>query len=514
MKWAVIGAGGQGFFAGGRNQRIREFNKLRGLINGNLFRQLCYVDGAWSGAQDGATAAVTNPASGELIGTVPNCGADDTRRALVAAEAALPKWRALTAKERAHRMRAWFELIMANQNDLALIMTTEQGKPLAEARGEVAYAASFIEWFAEEAKRVYGDVIPQHQADKRIIVIKQPIGVCVAITPWNFPAAMITRKAGAALAAGCTMVIKPALETPYSALALCELAERAGIPAGVLNVVTGDAKAIGGEMTSSPIVRKLSFTGSTAVGKLLMQQCASTVKKVSLELGGNAPFIVFDDADVDAAVEGALASKYRNSGQTCVCANRFLVQDAVYDEFARKFSEAVTTGLKVGNGLEDGVAQGPLINEAAVRKVETHIADALGKGAKVTTGGARHSLGGTFFQPTVLTGVSRSMAVASEETFGPLAPLFRFKTEREAIDMANDTEYGLASYFYSRDLARIWRVAEALEYGMVGINAGIISNEIAPFGGVKSSGIGREGSKYGIEEYLEIKYLCLGGIDA
>lgn len=386
MKWAVIGAGGQGFFAGGRNQRIREFNKLRGLINGNLFRQLCYVDGAWSGAQDGATAAVTNPASGELIGTVPNCGADDTRRALVAAEAALPKWRALTAKERAHRMRAWFELIMANQNDLALIMTTEQGKPLAEARGEVAYAASFIEWFAEEAKRVYGDVIPQHQADKRIIVIKQPIGVCVAITPWNFPAAMITRKAGAALAAGCTMVIKPALETPYSALALCELAERAGIPAGVLNVVTGDAKAIGGEMTSSPIVRKLSFTGSTAVGKLLMQQCASTVKKVSLELGGNAPFIVFDDADVDAAVEGALASKYRNSGQTCVCANRFLVQDAVYDEFARKFSEAVTTGLKVGNGLEDGVAQGPLINEAAVRKVETHIADALGKGAKVTTG--------------------------------------------------------------------------------------------------------------------------------
>jgi succinate-semialdehyde dehydrogenase/glutarate-semialdehyde dehydrogenase len=457
---------------------------------------------------------VTNPASGELIGTVPSCGVDDTRRALAVAEAALPKWRALTAKERAHRMRAWFDLIMANQNDLALILTTEQGKPLVEARGEVAYAASFIEWFAEEAKRVYGDVIPQHQADKRIIVIKQPIGVCVAITPWNFPAAMITRKAGAALAAGCTMVVKPALETPYSALALCELAERAGIPAGVLNVVTGDAKAIGGEMTSSPIVRKLSFTGSTAVGKLLMQQCASTVKKVSLELGGNAPFIVFDDADVDAAVEGALASKYRNSGQTCVCVNRFLVQDAVYDEFARKFSEAVATGLKVGNGLEDGVAQGPLINEAAVRKVETHIADALGKGAKVATGGARHSLGGTFFQPTVLTEVSRSMAVASEETFGPLAPLFRFKTEREAIDMANDTEYGLASYFYSRDLARIWRVAEALEYGMVGINAGIISNEIAPFGGVKSSGIGREGSKYGIEEYLEIKYLCLGGIDA
>jgi len=484
------------------------------LSDAHLFRQHCYINGRWVDADDAATAPVTNPATGAVIGSVPNCGAAETRRALQAAEAALPAWRALTAKERAAKMRTWFDLIMANQEDLALIMTTEQGKPLAEARGEIAYAASFIEWFAEEGKRVYGDVIPQHQADKRIVVIKQPIGVCVAITPWNFPAAMITRKAGAALAAGCTMVIKPALETPYSALALCELAERAGIPAGVLSVVTGDAKAIGGEMTSSPIVRKLSFTGSTAVGKLLMQQCAGTLKKVSLELGGNAPFIVFDDADLDAAVEGAMASKYRNSGQTCVCANRFLVQDGVYEEFARKFSAAVERQLKVGDGMEEGVAQGPLINEAAVQKVESHISDALGKGAKVATGGARHALGGTFFQPTILTEVLPGMAVANEETFGPVAPLFRFHAEEEAIRMANDTEYGLASYFYSRDLARVWRVAEALEYGMVGINAGIISTDIAPFGGVKSSGIGREGSKYGIDEYLEIKYMCIGGIHA
>ena len=492
----------------------RGFRQLRGLANSKLFRQQCYVDGRWTDAQSGATVTVSNPATGESIGSVPDCGADDTRRALLAAESALPQWRALTAKARTDRLRAWYELILANQDDLALIMTCEQGKPLAEARGEIAYAASFIEWFSEEARRVYGDVIPQHQPDKRIIVIKQPVGVCVAITPWNFPSAMITRKAGAALAAGCTMVVKPALETPYSALALCELAESAGIPPGVLNVVTGDAKAIGGEMTSSPIVRKLSFTGSTAVGRLLMQQCAGTLKKVSLELGGNAPFIVFDDADLDAAVEGAIASKYRNSGQTCVCANRILVQDGIYDAFADRFSAAVRQGLKVGNGLEEGVVQGPLINEAAVQKVESHIADALGKGAKLVAGGARHALGGTFFQPTVLTGVSRSMAVASEETFGPLAPLFRFKTEQEAIDLANDTEYGLAAYFYSRDLARVWRVAEALEYGMVGINAGVISTEIAPFGGVKSSGLGREGSKYGIEEYLEIKYLCLGGIGA
>ena len=493
---------------------MRSDRIVQNLIDGALFRQHCYVNGQWTDADDGATAPVTNPASGEVIGHVPNCGAAETRKALQAAEAALPGWRALTAKERAARMRAWYDLIMANQDDLALIMTTEQGKPLAEARGEIAYAASFIEWFAEESKRAYGDVIPQHQADKRIVVIKQPIGVCVAITPWNFPAAMITRKAGAALAAGCTMVIKPALETPYSALALCELAERAGIPPGVLSVVTGDAKAIGGEMTSSPIVRKLSFTGSTAVGKLLMQQCAASVKKVSLELGGNAPFIVFDDADLDAAVEGAMASKYRNSGQTCVCANRFLVQDGVYDEFARKFAAAVQAQLKVGNGLEAGVVQGPLINEAAVKKVESHIADAVSKGARVAIGGARHALGGTFFQPTVLTDVSAGMVVASEETFGPLAPLFRFHTEEEAVRMANDTEYGLASYFYSRDLARVWRVAEALEYGMVGINAGIISTDIAPFGGVKSSGIGREGSKYGMDEYLEIKYMCIGGINA
>ncbi len=482
------------------------------LSDEKLFRQHCYIDGRWTEADGAAKAPVTNPANGEVIGTVPNCGAAETRRALQAAEAALPAWRSLTAKERAAKMRAWFDLILANQEDLALIMTMEQGKPLAEARGEIAYAASFIEWFAEEGKRVYGDVIPQHQSDKRIVVIKQPVGVCVAITPWNFPAAMITRKAGAALAAGCTMVIKPALETPYSALALCELAERAGIPPGVLSVVTGDAKQIGGEMTSSPIVRKLSFTGSTEVGRLLMQQCAGTLKKVSLELGGNAPFIVFDDADLDAAVEGALASKYRNSGQTCVCANRFLVQDGVYDEFARKFALAVQSQLKVGNGLEDGVVQGPLINEAAVQKVESHISDALGKGAKVAAGGERHALGGTFFQPTVLTDVLPGMVVANEETFGPVAPLFRFHTEEEAVRMANDTEYGLASYFYSRDLARVWRVAEALEYGMVGINAGIISTDIAPFGGVKSSGIGREGSKYGIDEYLEIKYLCIGGI--
>lgn len=487
---------------------------MQNLIDERLFRQQCHVNGEWIGADDGGTAVVTNPANGEVLGNVPDFGAAETRKALQAAEAALSGWRSLTAKERSNKMRAWFDLIMANQKDLALIMTAEQGKPLAESRGEIAYAASFIEWFAEEGKRAYGDVIPQHQADKRVVVIKQPIGVCVAITPWNFPAAMITRKAGAALAAGCTMVVKPALETPYSALALCELAQRAGIPPGVLNVVTGDARAIGGEMTSSPIVRKLSFTGSTAVGQLLMQQCASTVKKVSLELGGNAPFIVFDDADLDAAVEGAMASKYRNSGQTCVCANRFLVQDGVYDEFARKFAEAVQNQLKVGNGMEDGVAQGPLINEAAVEKVESHIADALSKGAKVATGGARHALGGTFFQPTVLTGASPGMALASEETFGPLAPLFRFKTEQEAVQMANDTEFGLASYFYSRDLARVWRVAEALEYGMVGINAGIISTDIAPFGGVKSSGIGREGSKYGIEEYMEIKYMCIGGISA
>lgn len=485
---------------------------MQNLSDPRLFRQRCYVNGEWTEAENSGTVPVTNPADREVVGSVPDCGAAETRSALQAAEAALPGWRALPARERGAKLRTWFDLMMANQDDLALIMTTEQGKPLPESRGEIAYAASFIEWFAEEGRRAYGDVIPQHQADKRIVVIKQPIGVCVAITPWNFPAAMITRKAGAALAAGCTMVVKPALETPYSALALCELADRAGIPPGVLSVVTGDAKAIGGEMTSSPIVRKLSFTGSTAVGKLLMEQCASTVKKVSLELGGNAPFLVFDDADLDAAVEGAIASKYRNAGQTCVCTNRFLVQDGIYEEFARKLADAVRGQLKVGNGLDAGVAQGPLINEAAVEKVESQIADALSKGAKVAAGGARHALGGTFFQPTVLTDVTPAMAVAHEETFGPVAPLFRFETEEEAVQMANDTEYGLASYLYSRDISRVWRIAEALEYGMVGINTGLISTAIAPFGGVKSSGIGREGSKYGIEEYLEIKYLCIGGI--
>ena len=486
---------------------------MQNLSDTRLFRQRCYVDGDWTQAEGGRSVAVTNPVNGEVIGHVPDCGAAETRKALQAAESALPGWRALPARERGVKLRAWFDLMMANQDDLARIMTIEQGKPLAESRGEIAYAASFIEWFAEEGRRTYGDVIPQHQADKRIIVIKQPIGVCVAITPWNFPAAMITRKAGAALAAGCTMVVKPALETPYSALALCELAERAGIPAGVLNVVTGDAKSIGGEMTSSPIVRKLSFTGSTAVGKLLMEQCAGTVKKVSLELGGNAPFLVFEDADLDAAVEGAIASKFRNAGQTCVCSNRFLVHDQIYDEFARRLANAVREQLKVGNGLDEGVAQGPLISEAAVDKVERHISDAVSKGAKVAIGGARHALGGTFFEPTVLTDVTPAMAVAQEETFGPLAPLFRFESEEEAVRMANDTEYGLASYLYSRDVSRVWRVAEALEYGMVGINTGLISTSIAPFGGVKSSGIGREGSKYGIEDYLEIKYMCIGGIN-
>jgi len=486
---------------------------MRNLNSPRLFRDRCYVNGEWIEADDGRTVPVTNPVDGEVIGTVPDCGAAETRKALLAAEAALPRWRALSARERGMKMRTWFDLMMANQEDLALIMTTEQGKPLSESRGEIAYAASFIEWFAEEGRRAYGDVIPQHQPDKRIVVIKQPIGVCVAITPWNFPSAMIARKAGAALAAGCTMVVKPALETPYSALALCELAEQAGIPPGVLSVVTGDAKSIGGEMTSSPIVRKLSFTGSTEIGRLLMKQCASTVKKVSLELGGNAPFLVFDDADLDAAVEGAIASKYRNTGQTCVCSNRFLVQNGIYDQFAHRLTEAVARQLKVGNGLDEGITQGPLINEAAVEKVESHIADALGKGAKVATGGARHVLGGTFFQPTVLTDVTPAMDVAREETFGPVAPLFRFDSEEEGVQMANDTEYGLASYLYTRELSRAWRVAEALEYGMVGINTGLISTAIAPFGGVKSSGIGREGSKYGIEEYLEIKYMCIGGIN-
>ena len=483
------------------------------LNDANLFRQQCYIDGTWTEADSGETLEVNNPATGEILGTVPKMGATETRRAVEAAEAAFPGWSALTAKERAKKLRSWFNLMVENQEDLAVLMTSEQGKPLVESRGEIGYASSFIEWFAEEGKRIYGDTIPPHQADKRLVVIKQPVGVCAAITPWNFPAAMITRKAGAALAAGCTIVIKPASQTPYSALALCELAERAGIPKGVLNVVTGSSKEVGGELTSNPTVRKLSFTGSTEVGKLLMKQCADTMKKLSLELGGNAPFIVFDDADLDAAVQGAIASKYRNAGQTCVCANRLLVQAGVYDAFAEKLSKAVQEQLKVGNGLEDGITQGPLIDEAAVKKVEEHIQDALDKGAEVAIGGSRHELGGTFFQPTVLTNVTVNMKVANEETFGPLAPLFKFESEEEAIRMGNDTEFGLAAYFYSRDLGRVWRVGEGLEYGIVGINTGLISTEVAPFGGVKESGVGREGSKYGIEDYLEVKYLCMGGID-
>jgi succinate-semialdehyde dehydrogenase/glutarate-semialdehyde dehydrogenase len=439
-------------------------------------------------------------------------GVPETRRAIEAANAAWPAWRAKTAKERAAILRKWFDLIMANQEDLAVMMTVEQGKPLTESRGEIAYGASFIEWFAEEAKRVYGETIPAPVADRRIVVIKQPVGVCAAVTPWNFPNAMITRKAGPALAAGCTMVIKPASQTPFSALALCELAERAGVPKGVLSVVTGASGPIGKELTTNPIVRKFTFTGSTEVGKLLMSQCASTVKKVSLELGGNAPFIVFDDADLDSAVEGAMASKYRNTGQTCVCANRIFVQDGVYDAFAKKLADKVSA-MKVGFGLEDGVVQGPLIDMKAVEKVEEHISDALEKGARVVTGGKRHEKGGQFFQPTVLADVTPAMKITREETFGPVAPLYRFKTEKELIDLANDTEYGLAAYFYSRDIGRIWRVAEGIESGIVGINVGIISTEVAPFGGYKESGIGREGSHHGMDEFLEVKYLCMGDVN-
>jgi len=482
------------------------------LQDKKLFRQHCYIDGEWVDAISRATIPVTNPATGETLGSVPRMGAEETRRAIEAADRALPAWRARTAKDRAQILRRWFDLMMANQEDLATLMTAEQGKPLAEAKGEIAYAASFIEWFGEEGKRIYGDTIPSHGTDKRIVVIKEPIGVCAAITPWNFPAAMITRKCGPALAAGCTMVLKPATATPYSALALCELAERAGVPKGVFSCVTGGAKEIGGEMTSNPTVRKLTFTGSTEIGKLLMEQCAGTVKKMSLELGGNAPFIVFDDADIEMAVRGAIASKYRNAGQTCVCANRILVQDGVYDAFTQRLAETAGA-MKVAQGFEAGAVIGPLIDMKAIEKVESHIADAVQKGAKIVIGGKRHALGGSFFEPTVLTGVTTDMLITREETFGPVAPLYRFKTEAEAIKMANDTEFGLAAYFYSRDIGRIWRVAEALEYGIVGINEGIISTEIAPFGGMKESGIGREGSHYGIEEFLEVKYLCLGGID-
>jgi len=483
------------------------------LKDPRLFREACYIDGQWVQATSGQTQSVDNPATGKIIGTVPKLTGAETRQAIEAANRAFPAWSKKTAKERAAVLRRWFDLMMENQDDLARLMTLEQGKPLAESKGEVAYAAAFLEWFGEEAKRIYGDTIPQHQADKRIIVIKQPIGVVACITPWNFPLAMITRKAGPALGAGCTVVIKPASQTPFSALALAELAERAGVPKGVLNIVTGSAKEIGGELTSNPIVRKLSFTGSTEIGKVLMAQCAGTVKKLSLELGGNAPFIVFEDADLDAAVEGAIASKYRNTGQTCVCTNRVLVQDSVYDAFAGKLAVAVKA-LKPAPGLEAGATQGPLIDDAAVQKVESHIRDAQSKGAKVLVGGHRHALGGRFFEPTVLTDVTPQMAVAREETFGPVAPLFRFKTEAEAIALANDTEFGLASYFYGRDIARVWRVAEALEYGIVGINTGLISTEVAPFGGVKESGLGREGSKYGIDEFVEIKYMCFGGITA
>ena len=482
------------------------------LRDPKLLRTQAYVDGSWIGAESGASFAVTNPADGELIVNVASVGAAETRRAIEAANNSLPAWRAKTAKERGALLRKWYELILAASDDLAIIMTAEQGKPLAEAKGEVVYGAAFLEWYAEEAKRVYGDVIPENAPGRRILATKEPIGVVAAITPWNFPNAMITRKCAPALAAGCTVVVKPGEDTPLSALALAELAERAGIPAGVFNVLpTADYVAVGGELTANPIVRKLSFTGSTEVGKLLMKQCADTMKKVSFELGGNAPFIVFDDADLDAAVAGALASKYRNTGQTCVCANRILVQAGVYDAFAAKLAEAVKK-LTVGPGLKGETQQGPLINAQAVEKVERHVADALEKGAKVMLGGKRHALGGTFFEPTILTNVTADMLCAREETFGPVAPLFKFTTEAEAVRMANDTEFGLAAYFYTRDVGRCFRVSAALEYGIVGVNEGIISTEVAPFGGMKESGIGREGSKYGIEEFLEIKYVCMGGL--
>jgi succinate-semialdehyde dehydrogenase / glutarate-semialdehyde dehydrogenase len=486
-------------------------NIAAGFKDPRLFREACYVDGQWIEAASGETLAVDNPATREIIGKVPSLSGAETRAAIEAANRAFSTWSRTAAKERAGALRRWFDLIMQNQEDLARLMTMEQGKPLAESRAEVAYAGAFLEWFGEEAKRVYGDTIPANQADKRIVVLKQPIGVVACITPWNFPLAMITRKAAPALAAGCTVVLKPAEQTPFSALALAELAERAGIPKGVFNVITGEPREIGAELTANPIVRKLSFTGSTEVGKLLMEQCAGTLKKLSLELGGNAPFIVFDDADLNPAIEGAVASKYRNTGQTCISANRFLIQDSIYDEFATRLVAAVKA-LNPASGFENGATQGPLIEDSAVEKVESHIRDAQAKGAKVALGGHRHKLGGRFFEPTVLLDVTSAMAVSREETFGPVAPLFRFKTEKDAIAIANDTEFGLAAYFYGRDIARVWRVAEALEYGIVGINTGMISTEVAPFGGFKESGLGREGSKYGIEEYLEIKYLCFGGI--
>ena len=481
------------------------------LKDPSLFRQQCYIDGAWADADDGGAIDVDNPADNSVIGTVPRMGAGETRRAIEAANDAYPGWRARTGKERAAILRRWYELVIENQEDLAVLMTTEQGKPLAESMGEIVYGASFIEWFAEEAKRIYGDTIPQHQHDKRIVVVKEPVGVVASITPWNFPNAMITRKCAPALAAGCTVVAKPATQTPYSAFALAELAERAGVPKGVLNIVSGISSEIGAEMTSNPIVRKLSFTGSTEIGKLLMEQCSGTVKKMSMELGGNAPFIVFDDADIDSAVVGAMQSKYRNAGQTCVCANRIFAQDGIHDRFTDRLAEA-SAALKVGDGMEEGVGTGPLIDIKAVEKVESHIQDAVAKGARVVVGGGRHSNGGNFFEPTVLTGVTPEMIVSREETFGPLAPVYRFETDEDVVKKANDTEFGLAAYFYTRDIGRVWRVAEQLEYGIVGINSGIISTEIAPFGGMKESGIGREGSKYGIDEFVEVKYLCMGDI--
>jgi len=481
------------------------------IADHTLFRSRCYVDGEWVAAQGGGVIPIVNPSTGKRIGSVPKLDEAEVRRAIEAAHAAFPPWRAKTAKERAAVLRRWHDLIMAAQEDLARLMTAEQGKPLAEARGEIAYASSFVEWSAEEAKRVYGDVIPASRNDTRILVLKEPIGVCAAITPWNFPAAMITRKTAPALAAGCTVVLKPASATPFSALALAELADRAGIPRGVFNVVTGDARTVGTELATNPMVRKLTFTGSTAIGKLLMKQCAGTVKKLSLELGGHAPFIVFDDADLDAAAEGALQSKYRNAGQTCVCANRLLVQERVYDTFTAKLTERVRS-LRVGDGLEPGVTIGPLIDAEAFAKVEEHVSDAVDKGARVLIGGKPHARGGLFFEPTVLADATASMKITREETFGPVAPLYRFRNDSEAVAMANDTPYGLAAYVYSRDVGRIFRAAETLEYGIIGINSGMISTEVAPFGGMKESGIGREGGKYGINEFLETKYLCMGGI--
>ncbi|MBO6772085.1 MULTISPECIES: NAD-dependent succinate-semialdehyde dehydrogenase [unclassified Thalassospira] len=482
------------------------------LKDPSLFTQQAYVGGEWVDAPDGKTEQVTNPATGEVLGTVPVLGRDAVAHAVNVAEKAQKLWKKRTAKERSAILMKWYDLMMENQDDLGAIMTAEQGKPLAEAKGEIAYASSFLQWFAEEGKRIYGDVIPTFAEGRRVMVLKEPVGVCAAITPWNFPTAMITRKAGPALAVGCAMVVKPAMETPYSALAMAILAERAGLPKGLLSIVTGEAVEIGAEMTENPKVRKLTFTGSTPVGRLLMRQCADTVKKISLELGGNAPFIVCEDADIDAAVEGAIASKYRNAGQTCVCANRLFVHDAVYDEFAEKYAAKVAE-MPVGNGFEDGVVIGPLINEKAVAKVENQVADAVSKGGRILTGGKRHELGGSFFQPTVIADANRDMTVFREETFGPMAPLIRFHSDDEVLEMANDSEFGLASYFYSRDISRIWKLAEGLESGLVGVNVGVMATEVAPFGGFKQSGVGREGSKYGVEDYLEVKYVCIGGID-